>query len=761
MHGLLKDQLTTELDQYLKSKYPKFGVRVIYEKIEESGDPDEGPSVYEIGLPNSLITVLEKRGIRRLYKFQYEAYKRILDGYNVIIVAGTGTGKTEAFFIPLAKKILEKEASNPQCLLLYPTKALARDQIKRFLEYLTFGKLSIGIYDGDVSPSIRRKIAASPPSVIVTNPDMLHVGLVYSPYVEGFVKKAEAMVFDELHVYEGVLGAHLHHLVKRIELTKGEKIQFIAASATIGNPREFAENIFEEEFVEVYGSLKRKGTAVHILVSAGYASRLTVLASIAKFLADNDLRFILFVDSQQLAEILASIIERQSVEVAVHRAGLSYEVRRNVEQKLREGSLQGVVSTPTLELGIDIGVLDAVLLASSPPSFVKYLQRAGRAGRRKKGYIITVLGDDPIDSYYTKDPAAFFNRELTASFIEPLNEEVSKAHLIAHILRKGRENLRLLPIPWRSVVENLVSEGLIVKSGSYISPIYRLARKYFSEKSSIRSPGELIEVIEVSKGELLTTRELPIAILELYPGATYFYSKKPYEVIGLDIENKKAYLRPLEGSISTYSRPLHTVNVIDYVIHEEKVSGLGLEVVYAKVLVEDNVYGYLVKDIYGGEVLYTRKFDEPITYRFATRALLTRFPSLEEFDLLSSAEAFHAIEHAIISASRIVCGAGLTDLGGISYPSGDIVIYDAVVGGSGISKLLYTKFDKTVKTAFDIIRKCDCDDGCPRCIYDPYCGNNNRILSRKKALYVLSNIVSRKPLVKLHPLEDRYGDPIV
>ena len=275
---------------------------------------------------------------------------------------------------------------------------------------------------------------------------MVHTGLIYSPYIRKFINIAKTLVFDELHVYEGVLGSHIHQLVHRIKLSKNSYVQFMASSATIGNPREFAESIFDKNFVEVHGMPRRKGSAVHIFVSAGYLSKSDIIASIARFLADENKRFIVFVDCQQLAERLGNIIEtKYDVNVDVHRAGLSVDVRKGIEDKLRRGLLNCVIATPTLELGIDIGALDVVVLATLPPSYSKYIQRAGRVGRREKGYIITILGSDPIDAYYMMMPSRFFEQDLTPSYIEPLNEEIVETHVVAYMLQAGKTHVSKIP----------------------------------------------------------------------------------------------------------------------------------------------------------------------------------------------------------------------------------------------------------------------------------------------------------------------------
>ncbi len=758
-----KDRLVGELDEALWANYGDAGAGVVYERVEEYGEPEPGPDVRDLGLPDVVEKVLLKRGIERLYRFQYEAYKHVLDGRNVVISAGTGTGKTEAFFLPLVKRVAEERGRNPRALILYPTKALARDQLARFSEYEVFGSVGVSVYDGDTPRSLRPRIASNPTPFIITNPDMVHVGLVYSRHIRRFVSTAETAVFDELHVYEGVLGSHVHHLFRRVKATRGGPPQVVASSATIGNPREFAESLFDEEFVEVRGTAMRRGTVVHALVSAGAMSRLTIVSFLASFLAGRGLRFIAFVDSQQLAELLTNVLRsRHGLEVMVHRAGIPAEVRRRVESDLRDGRIQGVVSTPTLELGIDIGSLDSVILAAPPPSYTKYLQRAGRAGRRRRGYVFTVLGDDPVDSYYTGHPERFFEQEVPPSVIEPENEEVAKTHLVAFLLQRGRAAEGDLPKVWRSALRDLLSEGLVrIDRRGFVVPLFAEARSYLSAREGIRSPGPVVKLVDSGTGEVIGEREMPVALLELYPGSVYLYLGRPYRTVELDLSNLRARLERAGDVLEYYTRPLYTVDVADYEPLEERGSELGVPLVYAHVKLEVRVEGYVVRDAYSGALVESAHYAEPLVYRYPTRALAVKFEEFDELGFEGMIEAYHAVEHAIISAARVACGAGLGDMGGVSYPSGDVVFYDGSIGGSGLAKLLYSRFERAVDVAHSILSRCDCYDGCPRCVYSPYCGNNNRFLSRRKALYVLEKMVSERPAVRREPLEERYGEPYV
>ncbi|ABN70584.1 DEAD/DEAH box helicase domain protein [Staphylothermus marinus F1] len=762
---IIRDQLILSIDNDLRDLIKARDIGVIYVYREETGEPEPGPSIEDIDLPEPLLEALKKRGIRRLYRFQYDAYKSILNGENVVITAGTGTGKTEAFLLPILSKIYEKRTPNPQAMLVYPTKALARDQLQRINDYLGYGVFSAAVYDGDTPRRIRQKISANPPDIVVTNPDMIHVGLVLSPTIRRFVKASQFMVIDELHVYEGVFGSNVKCVFERInKYRRNNPPQYIGSSATIGNPREHAETLFGVPVKVIEGPLRRRGIAYHVLVSAGKLSRWTVTAALASVLARRGLRFIVFVDSQQMAELIARIAWRSyGVDIMVHRAGLPADERKMIESKLRAGEISGVAATPTLELGIDIGFLDAVIMAAPPPSFAKYLQRAGRAGRRgRKGYVFTVLADDPIDAYYERNPKRYFEQEIPPLYMDPENEEVLRIHLLALLLEQGRIRRDELKRAWLRVAERLRYERLVAWVGPYIYPNYRLARKIFMEYMSIRGSGPQVVIYDVDEKNIVGYRELPQAVLDLHPDAVYLLNRRVYKSIEIDVDKKIARVKRLPDDTPYYTRPLYTVDLVDYSILASRTSSRGIPLAYAWVKLSINVEGYIVRNYWETEKAGIKYwFDHPITYTYNTKALLLKYPENPEWDYMSNAEAFHAIEHALISAARPVCGAALGEMGGISYPSGDIVIYDGAPGGSGLAKLLFERFEKAEEIAYEIVSKCDCEDGCPRCIYSPYCGNNNQVLSRRKATYVLGNILKRGAVKVMEPIKNRYGKPIV
>jgi len=760
---MMNDPLITSIDYEIKRILNNRYVGVIHSHIEETFEPEPGPAIDEIDIPMYLKKVLKENGIDRLYAFQWKAFEKIIDDKNVVITAGTGTGKTEAFLIPILAKIAQKSYRKPSATLIYPTKALARDQLKRIDKYIGYGYYTASVYDGDTPKKMREKISQNPPDLIITNPDMINLGLVYSSAIRSFVENTRYIVFDELHEYEGVLGTHVKYIIERIKrMREGDKPVFIGSSATIGNPKEFAEKLFGEEVEVVEGPSRRKGVAIHSMVSTGGLNRWSVSAALAYLLGRDGYRFLVFTDSQQMAELVARIIKKYGLDVYVHRAGLPANLRRMVESKLRDGLIDGVVATPTLELGLDIGYLDAVVLTAPPPSYAKYLQRAGRAGRRgRRGYVFMILSDDPIDAYFERNPLRYYEQEIPPSTLEPMNEEVLKIHLVALLLEKYRLHIREIPREWFRVLDNLIYEKLAFRLGNYIYPNTRYARLFFNKYSNIRGAGPQVTIVDRDNDEVIGYRELPQALLDLHPNAIYYSFGTPYRSISIDIVEKKALVERIPGETYAYTRPLYTVDLLDFNEIASRKTLRGIPLTYAYVKLSISVEGYVLRDIGSDQGGLRYWFEEPITYSYDTKALLVKYMERSGWDLNSNAEAFHAIEHTIISAARPVCGASLGDMGGFSYPSGDIVIYDSAPGGSGLARLLYERYEKAEELAYEIMAKCDCIDGCPRCIYSPYCGNNNQTLSRRKALEILSEVLAEKQHVEQEPASHRYGKPIV
>ncbi len=732
-------------EESVKAALARFGARVAFRHVEQAGDPPLGPSPCEAGLPEALCSALGALGIEKLYEHQYRALEAFRSGDNVVIVSGTGTGKTEAFLIPVLEDMIVHGPAPPRpyAVVLYPTKALARDQLVR-IKALAESRLGfrVDVLDGDTPRGRRAEIYLDPPHILVTNPDMMHYGMAFSDRFRELVARVRVLVVDEMHVYSGIFGSHVGWVIYRLKrLVGGRKIRFLGAGATIGNPRELAGYLFGEETVVVEGPRRRRGIAVHLFVDQGRASRWSLAAALISHLARDGYKVLGFVDSQQMAELVARIARKTfKVNVGVHRAGLEASERARVEEDFREGRLMAVVATPTLELGIDIGDLDAVVMARLPRSYAAYIQRSGRAGRRgSPGLVATILGDDPIEAYFLARPREYFEQEVDPAYIEMSNIEVAKVHAASLALQEGLIDSSGLPEALVDALEALDREGIVRRvRGAGFYPDWKLARSYV-ESRSLRSSGPLVRIYDISSrpgGRRIGYRELPQALYDLYPGAIYYHGGRGMVVLRLDLGALRADTRQIGGDVGFYTKPLYTVDVVTVKqIASRRLAGVKL--VYADVQLSVSVEGYIVREEYSGSVLSEVSYDQPITWKYWTKGVLARFPDPGLGSFTDTISAYHALEHVLISAARPVVGAADTDLGGVSYPSGHIVIYDSAPGGHGASRLVFERMERVIEVAKGILSGCTCEDGCPRCVYSPYCGSGNRFLSRKGALRVI------------------------
>lgn len=715
---------------------------IVYKHVEVAGDPPPGPPVDEAGLHERLADAMRALGIDRLYEFQYKALEAFRRGRDMVIVSGTGTGKTEAFLLPVLDSMLRKwtRIEKPYALILYPTKALARDQLVRF-KRLAEGMLGfkVAVLDGDTPKSERARIYADPPDILVSNPDMLHVGMAFSDRFRRLISRVSVVVLDEMHVYSGVFGSHVKWVLYRLSRLAGDAL-FIGAGATIGNPGELGRILFDREVDVVEGPPRRRGAAVHVFIDQGNGSRWTMAAFLVSALVRGGMKVLAFVDSQQMAELIARIASRRyGVRVGVHRAGLSPEMRRSVEEEFREGELRALVATPTMELGVDIGDLDAVVMAHLPRSYSSYIQRAGRAGRRgRAGLVATILGDDPIEAYYMRKPREYFKQRPNPSYVEPGNREIARVHAAALLLQEGIVDPESLPDSLREALEGLESSGLAVRVGSRYYPKWRAVRDFLEAQASLRSSGPMVKIYE--DGRVIGQRELPQALFDLYPDAVYYHGGRVYISKSLDLTALRAEVKPVDAELGIYTKPKYTVEVAEIVPVDERRAG-PLRLVYGDVRIVVLVEGYIVREEYSGSLLAERDYDEPLRWEYWTKGVATVFPNPGITSPTRLLSAYHAVEHTLIAASRPVVGAADTDLGGVSYPSGHVVIYDSAPGGHGASRLVFERFERAMELAADILRGCNCEDGCPRCVYSPYCGSGNRFLSRTAALKVLDYVL--------------------
>ncbi|MGQ4890982.1 MAG: DEAD/DEAH box helicase [Candidatus Njordarchaeia archaeon] len=695
----------------------------------------------------ALMELMQKRGITKFYSFQEKAFEAILSDKNVLITAPTGTGKTEAFAIPAFIKAQVFSRGNlqpPHVLIVYPTKALARDQLDKLKEYASIFNLNVGVLDGDTSRYERQKILRSPPDILITNFDMINYHLSKRTSLGFLFTRTKLLIMDEAHQYSGAFGTHIYFILKRLRrLVKKEgfNLQVIMSSATITNPEEFA-SIFLEENIEIVQETGRK-TPLYILFVFPTDAIHRTMASIVNIAIENGNKILAFLNSRKNAELTLFTLKRLSRKLRhlrnkfdIHRAGISKEIRRRVENDFKSGKKLALVTTPTLELGIDIGDIDIVASEIAPVD--NFIQRSGRAGRRDRPGIAILLlrQDDPISQYYLKKPEEYL-KDRSLKYIEPNNQYIAEKHLYLAAYE--------MPIPPHEldefgtnpdVVQTLIKRGSLVSINERLYANKAHFQKYFT--SNIRGSDALVRV--QFGNEIIDEREAIIAIRELHPEAIYLNRGRKYLVEKLDLEKRIAYVMEVDSSYDPlYTKPRYSYSAVPVKIIEEK-DIFGTKLYFGIFKMTALVDGYfLFREGYKKPIKEV-DLEEPVKYKFDTYALAFRAPDIDLVSLEEAAGTYHATEHILIEGTNSITGGGSEDLGGISFgTTGIIVIYDGTPGGNGVSKLLFNRFNKAVSRSYDILTLCKKPnlEEFNKCVYSYRCGNNNRPLFAPGALKVL------------------------
>lgn len=674
-------------------------------------------------LPHKLSEVLESRGITKLYEFQKKAIELLMKGKNVVITAPTGFGKTEAFAIPLIEKVLR----GGKGVIFYPTKALARDQELKIKEYSASVGLKAVRFDGDSDSTSRKLVLSGKADIILTNPDMVDYHLRYTPAFRHFCRDVVFVAVDELHTYTGVLGSNMHYLMKR--LSRFADFHVACASATLSNAKEFAEELFDREFIHVSGE-HRKATLY--LIARYTPSMYSTIRDIVMALRDR--KIIVFGNSYRSVETINLVLRRSGIKSAIHKSGLPRDVRRDVEERFRNGEINVVVATPTLELGIDVGDVDVVISELVPYSQMQ--QRIGRAGRKGQESVgvIVLREEDSISTYYKNNPEEYF-RDEASGYVERKNEEIMKYQILSMCIERPLKDDEAEE--YIQTLNELESRGLVIKrDGMYLPTALGLE---FAKSFSMRGIGDSVKMY--CDGKLIGERTLPIAVKELFPGSIIIHNGVRYRSQELDLRKLRAELVSI-GDGNEITDPLYTT--IPRVVDVETEIFEPVNACYCTLEITIILHGYIERNVFERERKSIRHLDEPVSYTFRTKGVIfsAPFPDPEDYEDYY-AGSFHALEHVLIETTDAITGGGSREMGGISVPEGDIFIYDATAGGSGLSKLLFKRLNRAFKIAQSILKGCECNrvDGCPRCTYSYQCGNNNQPLNRIGALNIAEKVL--------------------
>ncbi len=711
-------------------------------KTVTSPPPEMGSPVEDLGLDDGMVRMLHKKGIIQFYRFQEEAIREIIFGQNVVITAPTASGKTEAFAIPVIQKIAgEKGAGGILAIFVYPTKALARDQLPKIREIAESVGVTADVFDGDTKESERAKILDSLPQIIVTNFDVLHYHMMYRTRFASACTTARFLVVDEAHVYSGIFGSNVHYIIKRLKRIC-KKIQFVASSATLDNAKEFCENLFGAKMDLIRGSGKR-GETDFVMIFPSLRTQRALMIDLLEKLASKKHKTMVFSNSHLNSELIAMQARKKKIDIKVHRAGLMANYRSFVEKAFKEDRLSAISCTPTLELGIDVGNVDGVISSTIPIN--RLLQRIGRAARKgQRGFAFLALGNDPISQYYKNHPENYFE-DVEQTYIDPKNPFVEEFQVLAMACDK--------PIAMHEMAEHSETIKKHAESGRLVLQENRYAPNYAAIKDmqseySIRGIGKSIDIF--LNDRKVGDRVLPMALEELHESAIYFLAGMRYKVKEFDYPKKQfAKLVSIPRNYPYYTRALTEEWPTIETIYEKR-RAFGLEVCFCKMHIQKKVYGYVNIEL-GQEVTQGQKIllDNPLEYDFVTKGIVIHAPRpLDEMKRSENSEyteasGYHATEHIIIEGSNMVTGGVSQDLGGISLgTSGLIFIYDGAIGGNGASKALYDRLEKALERSLHIVRECPCanEAGCPRCTFSYRCGNNNEFLHKKASNEILQRI---------------------
>jgi len=727
-------------------------------------------------LAPSLQDCLSEHGLLPFYTHQAEAINYVREGRNVMVSTSSASGKTLCYNAPVMEAILTERGSC--ALYLFPTKALAQDQL-RGLQELFYPRLfqtgEVVTFDGD-TPQVERAEIRKRARVLLTNPDMLHISILPNHQSwSRLLRRLRYVVVDEAHTYRGVFGSHVACVLRRLRRLcelYGSNPQFICCSATIANPGEHAERLVGLPFKVVDNDGSPHGGKEFVfwnppIIDKAKSLRRSANSEVANLFAElvsHNIRSLTFARTRRLTELIYNYTRHRLAEVSsalakkikAYRAGYLPEERRQIERELFGGQLLGVVATSALELGIDIGDLEATVLAGYPGSIASTWQQAGRSGRgRDKSISFLIALDNPLDQYFMRHPDSFFGKSFENALVNPDNPYILRAHLLcaAWELPLSSEDEEVFGSALSRERVGLEEQGVLRqrKGKWYLSP----AIAYPAQSINIRSTsGESFAIIDTSTGSLLETIEASVAFFQVHPGAIYLHQGESYLVNELDLANRTAYAMLTSASYYTQCKDLTDLHIIK----ATRSRSCGQAKVYlGEVEVTTTVVGFKKKAQFTEEVIGEEPLDLPPQH-FPTVALWFDLPPevVARLDKaqLDFAGGLHAAEHAAIAILPLFALCDRNDIGGVSTPlhpdtgRAQIFIYDAYPGGIGIAEKGFDLVEELWQTTLKAITECPCQEGCPSCIQSPKCGNNNRPLDKKAAQLLLEGLLGEKKRTK-------------
>jgi DEAD/DEAH box helicase domain-containing protein len=753
------DQPVAPIDEAIE-QFRRDGRLVHLERLPER------PAVFEElsrPLPDKIAHCLPER----VYSHQAKAIDLLRDGQSVVVSTGTASGKSLCFQIPIAESVVSGLRSGTS-LLLYPTKALAQDQLRAFGE-LEIPDLKAVCYDGDASKE-QRAWARSNANVVLTNPEMLHHGLLpHHAKWATFLKRLDYVVIDELHVLRGIFGTHVSHVLRRLRrlcARYGGDPTFVFCSATIGEPAELAAEICGKPVVAVTedGSpcgVRQVAVVQPALIDEERGIRQSPATETIRAVAElvqSGRRVIAFCGSRALTERVAAGVARAlppefADMVRPYRSGYLAAERRQIEEELVTGSLRAVVTTSALELGVDIGGLDATVLCGFPGTIASMWQQIGRAGRAgrhglRDSISVLVAGDDQLDQWFVNHPNDLFERPPEPVVVNVANPNILDPHLGCAAFESP---LAHADEAWWPEIDDAVHRNVLNDDLRIRPDRHRLPRAVWDGRGvpfhriSLRSAsGGEVRIVD-TEDQLIGTVELARAGNLVHPGAVYLHRGQPWKVLDLDLDTREAIVDHDDGKTWTQARSQIGIEVLDITVTKQ----VGASTLHlGQVKVTTQVIGYQLKEHGSREVLANEELDLPpqelvtnsIWYEWLPSAI--RQAGIQDFALPG---ALHAAEHAAIGILPLFTICDRWDVGGVSIaaaPHSDlptVFIYDGYPGGAGVAELAYAAADRHLGATAEVLDNCACSSGCPSCVQSPKCGNGNEPLDKMAALSLLRN----------------------
>ncbi|MHB8169414.1 MAG: DEAD/DEAH box helicase [Thermoleophilia bacterium] len=712
-------------------------------------------------LAGSVRQALASAGISRLYSHQARAFELASAGRNVAVTTASASGKSLCFNLPVLDRLAGDDRS--RALYLYPTKALTQDQVRK-LQALRLPFARPAVYDGD-TPAAHRPQIRKRANILLTNPDMLHVGILpHRDAWEDFFFNLKYVVIDEAHSYRGVFGSGVANVIRRLRRVAsfyGASPVFVLTTATIANPAELASALTGMDFELVSGDGSPSGERQIVfwnppLLDESLGIRKSTFGESSLLLAEllkKKARTIVFTRTRKGTELVykyaRGLLEDRQPElagaIAPYRGGYTPGQRRQIERSLFDGELLGVVSTSALELGIDVGGIDAVISATFPGTVASLLQQWGRAGRGgQQSLAVFIAGIDALDQYFMTHPEQLLERDVESAILDFSNEQIFAGHLKAAAFEAPLTpaDSAFFGPEMAAAAGRLADAGELRQTGGS----FTWAKPEFPAAAvSLRSSSaDSFTIVEQGTGNILGQVEAERAFIFVHPGAVYLHLGETYQVDRLDLAGRVALVKPV--LVDYYTQPKKETDVE---IEERTLlrRAGGVELSFGRLLVTEQVTAFQKKQLTDNQVLEIIELELP-AQNFRTEGLWFTLPeeiagALEPQDLPGG---LHGAEHGLIALLPLFAMCDRWDIGGLStefqWQTGgpSIFIYDGHPGGIGITRAGFHRFEELVAEARQLIESCPCQTGCPSCIQSPKCGNLNEPLSKQGAISLLAGM---------------------